>query len=1308
MLEKLLGNILKYILALMIVAMPLSVWAVSWEAASELGGGKNNALVIDPYAATTLYAGSSNGIYKSLNAGASWAFTPGTTFNVSSLVALSGLPASPAQTFLYAGSMGNGVWASSNAGASWVNITGVTIPLAGLLALGNLDVTSLVVNPITKQVYAGTLGGGVYTTGNGGQTWPTRNVGISDLNVLKMAIDPFVPTTLYCATKEGGIFKSVDSGASWVSSSTGLGSFQKTIAGVVTTVYFEPTSLFVSANAPNTLYIAQLGGGLSKSIDAGATWSVVPTTPVAAGNLIVGSKVLNAIALDSNPVSSMYLGSNAGVFKSLDTGLTWSTSRTSLSGLNVSTLTADKNTAGLLYAGTQGAGVFKSVNAAATWQTADSGMTNAVVRSVAFDPISDDPYTSSRAYVGTDGGGVFKTTSTGLNWAVKNVGLTDLAVRAVVSKTDIIRYDLPGLLNLPVTGTVVYAGTFAGGVFQSVDEGASWGAFSGGLTGAGLKVRGLTLDPVTGGTLYAATWGGGVFKTTRGTPPNLNTNWLLTDTGITTKFVYGVTIDPRNTSILYAATLAGVFKTVNAGVSWTPVNTGLTNLDVRAVSVDAANSSLIYAATWGGGVFRSLNAGASWVAMNTGIPDLFMHTVKADTTIPSTLYIGTNSSGIYRSADAGVTWISINNGVASTQIFDIALDPMDASFIYLGTGTAGVQRGQAAKPFGSLSINFGVSTTNTTAVGLSLTCSDGTGSGCQKMQLSHDNVTWQAWQTLAPSVAWTLVAGVDGVRDVYARFKDAIGIQSDTAHATILLDRVPPAAPVITGFLNNQVSAIQPAPAGQLDPYAALSGTAEANSLISVNNFGIFYGQATTDSNGNWTIEGRPIPAGYSFVGTAQDQAGNTGPSSAVFTNGLDGIAPVITLTGANPLVLLPGVAYVEPGSVVTDNVDVGLVATVTGTVGTAIGTYTRFYDVTDAAGNVATTVTRTVNVEADQTAPTITLTGSNFIFWPQGQAFVDPGSVVTDNLDTGLVATVTGAVNTAVIGVYTLTYNAMDSGGNPATPITRTVSVTDQTAPVITLNGAVDVYVEAGTVYIDAGATSTDAVSGTLNIVGVGIVNTALVGVYTLTYDRTDGAGNVASQVIRRVHVQNNASTVRLTLTGTAGFVDIYSAGQTLFGVSSKVATGNLPVNVSFPFGVIDYYTSVGVIGGFQTVRMTFSSVLPANLSLYKEDGLGNYTLLPTLFWTIVGVHSIDVLLRDGDALTDLDGIANGIIHDPLALGVVGAPAVTAAPVATSSGGSGGCVIQSQASFDPTFPLIVIFLALWRLFRRQVNQGDV
>ena len=98
-------------------------------------------------------------------------------------------------------------------------------------------------------------------------------------------------------------------------------------------------------------------------------------------------------------------------------------------------------------------------------------------------------------------------------------------------------------------------------------------------------------------------------------------------------------------------------------------------------------------------------------------------------------------------------------------------------------------------------------------------------------------------------------------------------------------------------------------------------------------------------------------------------------PSNLVFDetldfNPTDTDNPLITLTGDAVITLTQGDTYTEQGATWTDNVDGTGDATVSGSVDTsAVGTYTISYDYTDAAGNVATTVTRTVNVGAPPAA---------------------------------------------------------------------------------------------------------------------------------------------------------------------------------------------------------------------------------------------------------------------------------------------------------------------------------------------------
>ena len=74
--------------------------------------------------------------------------------------------------------------------------------------------------------------------------------------------------------------------------------------------------------------------------------------------------------------------------------------------------------------------------------------------------------------------------------------------------------------------------------------------------------------------------------------------------------------------------------------------------------------------------------------------------------------------------------------------------------------------------------------------------------------------------------------------------------------------------------------------------------------------------------------------------------------------------------------------------------------------------------------------------------------------------------------------------------------------------------TISDTTAPIITLLGDANVSIIQNTTYTDAGATATDNIDGdiTSSIVTSGTVNTAIDGTYTITYSVSDAAGNTAT----------------------------------------------------------------------------------------------------------------------------------------------------------------------------------------------------
>ena len=83
-----------------------------------------------------------------------------------------------------------------------------------------------------------------------------------------------------------------------------------------------------------------------------------------------------------------------------------------------------------------------------------------------------------------------------------------------------------------------------------------------------------------------------------------------------------------------------------------------------------------------------------------------------------------------------------------------------------------------------------------------------------------------------------------------------------------------------------------------------------------------------------------------------------------------------------------------------------------------------------------------------------------------------------------------------------------------------------DTTPPVIELNGVASVSVVWGETYTDEGATASDDVDSLITVIPSGAVNTSKPGVYTITFDATDAAGNSANQVIRTVTVSAPSST--------------------------------------------------------------------------------------------------------------------------------------------------------------------------------------
>jgi len=221
------------------------------------------------------------------------------------------------QNYVFAGAT-DGVYRAINDGSyNWSKV------------LDNVSCFSLLIKG--TDVFAGTLGGGIYYSNNNGTTWIQSNSGMNSYPyVYALATNG---TYLFAGKYGGGspadgVYRSSDNGATWTQVINGL----------------TNTNVFSLAVKGNFLF-AGTNGGIFRSSNDGNNWINV------AGGVV---HTLNVICNND-----LYAGllSSGGVSKSTDDGTTWSSYSTGLpntGGYTVMSLTANNS---FLFAGTLGGGI---------------------------------------------------------------------------------------------------------------------------------------------------------------------------------------------------------------------------------------------------------------------------------------------------------------------------------------------------------------------------------------------------------------------------------------------------------------------------------------------------------------------------------------------------------------------------------------------------------------------------------------------------------------------------------------------------------------------------------------------------------------------------------------------------------------------------------------------------------------------------------------------------------------------------------------------------------------------------------------
>lgn len=199
----------------------------------------------------------------------------------------------------------------------------------------------------------------VYRTTNSAGAWTASSPALGG-EVLALALAPTSSAVVYAGTGSGRIWRSSDNGATaanWTEITTG------TVAGSATLPSRAITDIVVHPSDPNTLFITFSGfdagtpatpGHVFRGVsaDGSATWMWTGVT----ANL--PDIPANAIELLPSAPTTLFVGTDAGVFRTTNSGASWTTFGAGLPSVIVSDLAMD-DSGTLLRAATYGRGMWQ-------------------------------------------------------------------------------------------------------------------------------------------------------------------------------------------------------------------------------------------------------------------------------------------------------------------------------------------------------------------------------------------------------------------------------------------------------------------------------------------------------------------------------------------------------------------------------------------------------------------------------------------------------------------------------------------------------------------------------------------------------------------------------------------------------------------------------------------------------------------------------------------------------------------------------------------------------------------------------------
>jgi len=655
----------------------------------------------------------------------------------------------------YSGATGGGLWKTTDGGMTWNPVTDGQLHSSsvGAVAVSASNPDVVYIGMGEKELRGNIMqGDGVYKSTDAGKTW--RHMGLTDTQTIsRIRIDPTNPDIVYVAAlghpaapnPERGVYKSSDGGQTWKKVL-----YRDDKSGAV--------DLAIDPHHPNILYASTWeswrnswgmssggpGSGLFKSTDSGDHWTEITRNPGLPKG-ILGKIGITVSGADSNRLYAIFEAADGGVFRSDDAGATWSLVNNENTlrqrAFYYADITADPVEKDTVYG--ENVGFYKSTDAGKTWKQVRGGDSH----DMWIDPTND-----KRMVISNDSGSTV-TVNDGVTWSPEtyssaqlyHVALTQddpyqvcgaqqdsgtLCVQSQAGRGGIWApfYGAGGgesgyIAPSPTDPDILYAGS-QGALLTRLNRRTGqdrdiepYPRFFSGENSASLPERWqwtypIVFDNFDSHTLYTSSQH--LWKTTndgqswtRISPDlTLHDPKTLGDSG-------GPITHDMNGPEVYATIFTIAPSRKQPGVIWTGSDDGLVYI-TRDGGKSWSNItppgmphlgrvSLIEASTHEPGgayvavkrylqddrapyIFRTGDFGKTWTKIVNGIPaDDFVHAVREDPVRPGLLYAGTEH-GFYISFDDGGNWQPLSLNMPDEQVSDIAVAPHDVVISTMGRG----------------------------------------------------------------------------------------------------------------------------------------------------------------------------------------------------------------------------------------------------------------------------------------------------------------------------------------------------------------------------------------------------------------------------------------------------------------------------------------------------------------------------------------------------------------------------------------------------------------------------------------------